>query len=64
MKGNDRECHKCGRKMNTWDIRLTKAFKSYDTCEQCFCDIYDMDKDAFRNRMENYFGMRPCMGIE
>lgn len=59
----DRCCHKCGKQMNTWDVRLTKTFKVFDTCEDCFCDIYDMDKDAFRERMEDYLGMRPCKGI-
>ena len=65
MKNNGvtRSCHKGGKKMNTWDARLTKTFKTFDTCEQCFCDIYDMDKGAFRNRMEDYFGMRPCKGM-
>ena len=63
MKKIEAYCHKCGTQMNTWDMRLTKAFKTRNTCEECFCDIYDMDKDAFRDRMENYFDMRPCKGI-
>lgn len=56
-------CQKCGKPMNTWDKRLTKTFKTCPTCEECFCKIYDMDKDAFRGRMEDYLGMRPCKGI-
>lgn len=59
----DRYCHKCNMQMNSWDAKLTNAFKTYDTCEKCFCKIYDMDKDAFRKRMEDYLGIRPCMGI-
>lgn len=59
----NQKCHKCGQQMNTWDVRLTKTFKTYPTCEDCFCRIYDMDKDAFRHRMEDYLGMRPCKGI-
>lgn len=56
-------CHKCGEQMNTWDMRLTKTFKTYNTCENCFCKIYDMDRDAFRRHMEEYLDMRPCKGI-
>lgn len=49
--------------MNTWDMKLTKTFKTYNICEACFCKIYDMEKDAFRDTMENYYGLRPCKGI-
>lgn len=49
--------------MNSWDKRLTNTFKVIDTCEHCFCDIYDMDADSFRKQMENFFGMRPCQGL-
>ncbi len=58
-----RVCKKCGTKMNTWDIRLTKTFKTFNTCEKCFCKIYDMDVDTFRKHMEDYLDMRPCKGI-
>lgn len=56
-------CKTCGNKMNSWDMRLSKAFKVYNTCENCFCSIYDMDQQAFRKKMEDYFDMRPCKGI-
>lgn len=59
----DENCHYCGEQMNTWDMKLTKAFKTHNCCEKCFCKIYDMDQDAFRGRMEDYFGIRPCKGI-
>lgn len=59
----DEICHKCNELMNSWDKRLTKTFKVYNTCEKCFCKIYDMDQDVFRNRMEDFFDMRPCKGI-
>ena len=49
--------------MNSWDKRLTNTFKVVNTCERCFCDIYDMDKDAFRKQMEDFFDMRPCQGL-
>lgn len=63
MRKTDRFCVDCGEQMNTWDVRLTKTFKVRDTCERCFCRIYDLDQDAFRERMERFFGMRPCRGI-
>lgn len=49
--------------MNTWDVRLTNIFKVYDTCESCFCKIYDMDQDTFRNYMDKYLDERPCQGL-
>lgn len=61
---NDKEiCHKCKSQMNSWDIRLTKTFKVKNTCECCFCDIYDMDREKFRDQMQEFFGMRPCQGL-
>lgn len=59
----DAYCHKCENQMNSWDMKLTKAFKTKNTCENCFCKIYDMDKDKFRDAMEDFFGIRPCQGI-
>lgn len=56
-------CHKCNSRMNSWDMRLTKTFKTYNTCEKCFCEIYDMDRDSFRSNMEDFWGIRPCQGI-
>ena len=56
-------CNKCGSQMNSWDKRLTNTFKIENTCENCFCKIYDMDKDSFRNAMEDFWGIRPCQGI-
>lgn len=56
-------CHKCSSQMNSWDKRLTNTFKVRNTCERCFCNIYDMDTDAFRKQMEDFFDMRPCQGL-
>lgn len=57
------QCHRCGRQLNSWDMRLTRTFKVVNTCEHCFCEIYDMDAESFRAQMEDFFGMRPCQGI-
>lgn len=32
-------------------------------CESCIAKEYDMDVNAMRDRMEDFFGMRPCQGI-
>jgi hypothetical protein len=63
VKWLDEYCHRCGEQMNSWDMRLTKTFKVRNTCESCFCRIYDMERDDFRTSMENFFDMRPCQGI-
>lgn len=56
-------CYKCNKQMNSWDMRLTKTFNVKNICEKCFCKIYDMDIEVFRDKMEDFFGMRPCQGI-
>lgn len=60
----DRYCNICSKQLNTWDIRLSKtlAYK-IPVCEGCIADEYGMDTNAFRERMEDFFGMRPCVGI-
>lgn len=63
LKWLNEKCYTCNRRMNSWDKRLTKAFKVRNTCEDCFCSIYDLDKEVFRGTMEDYFGIRPCQGI-
>lgn len=47
-------CHKCGCQMNSWDDRLSKTFKVIPTCEKCFCEMYDMDQNEFRAKMEDF----------
>ena len=60
----DEYCNNCSRQLNSWDARLSKtlAYK-IPVCEACIAEEYDMDVDALRNRMENYFNIRPCQGI-
>lgn len=63
-KWTEQYCNICGGQLNTWDLRLSKtlAYK-IPVCEECISKEYDMDVDAFRERMEDFFGMRPCVGI-
>lgn len=60
----DQDCNKCGRQLNSWDARLSKtlAYK-YPCCESCIVGEYDMSAERLRDRMEDYFGMRPCQGL-
>lgn len=60
----DKNCNSCGKQLNSWDVRLSKtlAYK-IPACEKCIAKEYDMNVDALRTRMEDFFGMRPCQGI-
>ena len=60
----DQECYKCGRQLNSWDARLSKTLEyKYPCCESCIAGEYDMPAERLRDRMEDYFGMRPCQGL-
>lgn len=63
VKWLDEACTSCGGQMNSWDKRLTNTFKVRNTCEKCFCKIYDLETESFRKRMVDFFGIRPCQGI-
>lgn len=60
----DKYCNVCNNQLNTWDTRLSKtlAYK-IPVCEECIAKEYDMDIEALRDKMEHFFGMRPCQGI-
>lgn len=60
----DTNCNICHAQINSWDARLSKtlAYK-IPVCEKCIAKEYDMDVDALRERMEDFFGMRPCQGL-
>lgn len=60
----DQECGLCGRRLNSWDIRLSKtlAYKN-QVCEDCSAKEYGMERERLRARMEDFFGLRPCQGI-
>jgi len=60
----EESCNICGQQLNSWDARLSKtlAYK-IPVCEECIAKEYDVETDALRSRMEDFFGMRPCAGI-
>lgn len=64
VKWLDKYCNICGEQLNSWDARLSKtlAYK-IPVCEKCIANEYDMGVNALRDRMEDFFGMRPCQGI-
>jgi len=64
IKWLDEKCNICGQQLNSWDKRLSKALTYKNTvCEKCIAKEYDMNVDALRSRMEDFFGLRPCEGI-
>lgn len=61
----DEECNCCGNQINSWDKRISKTLcYQYLHCESCIAAEYDMDVEALRGRMENYFHIRPCLGLD
>lgn len=60
----DQSCHICGVRLNSWDARLSKALAYKNAvCESCIAKEYDKTPDELRSTMEDFFGLRPCMGI-
>ena len=57
-------CHVCGGEINSWDWRISMAL-GYDhpTCEKCIATEYDHTVDELRDQLEEFFGMKPCVGI-
>ena len=64
LKWLDSYCNKGGNQISSWDARLSKALAyKYLCCESCIAVGYGMTAEGLRDRMEDYFGIRPCMGI-
>ena len=60
----DEYCHKCGQQVNSWDARCSKALAYKNKhCEKCIADEYDMNKEELRAKLEDFFCIRPCVGI-
>lgn len=60
----DINCKLCNKQLNTWDAKISKilAYKA-PLCEKCIAKEYDISTDELRDKIENFFGERPCMGI-
>lgn len=67
MKSNKQTgkyCEICGKEMTTWDIRCSKALGyKHPLDEECIAKEYEISVDELRDKLEDYFGMRPCMGL-
>lgn len=60
----DEYCHVCGRQLNSWDARCSKALGYIrKTCEGCIAKEYGRTTKELRETLEDFFGMRPCQGI-
>jgi len=55
-------CQRCNKELNSWDKRIGKIL-GYKLCEECIAKEYSISVQEFRERMEEYLGMRPCQGI-
>lgn len=61
---NVKHCHNCGQKLTSWDLRCNKALGYKNpVCEKCIAKEYQISVDEVRERLEDFFGMRPCMGL-
>lgn len=56
------KCEKCGEKLNTWDQRCGEVL-GYKLCEKCIAKEYSVTVGEFRDKLEEFFGIRPCQGI-
>ena len=64
VKWLDINCNLCGKQLNSWDGRCSKALAyKIPVCENCIAKEYDKTADELRAELEDVFGMRPCMGI-
>jgi predicted amidophosphoribosyltransferase len=64
VKWLDEYCNQCGAQLNSWDKRCSKALAyKMPCCEKCIAKEYDITADELRGKLEEVFGMRPCMGI-
>lgn len=64
IKWLDKECNACGCRLNSWDVKISKALMyKYEVCEKCIAQEYDMDVASLRAYFEEVFDMRPCAGI-
>lgn len=60
----DEYCAICGRQINSWDARCSKALGYKNkVCEHCIAKEYDISIEEFREITEHHFGLKPCLGL-
>lgn len=66
MKGNKHTgtyC-KCKIELTSWDLRCSKSLAyKIPRCEKCIAKEYDKTVEELRGALEDFYGMRPCMGV-
>lgn len=64
VKHTGKYCNCCDQELTSWDLRCSKAlaYKS-PVCEVCIAKEYEITVDELRDKLEGFFGMRPCMGL-
>ena len=64
LKMLDKKCNSCGKQLNSWDARISKALAyMYPCCESCIAKEYDKSDEELRSHLESFFKVRPCVGI-
>lgn len=64
VKWLDIDCNACGARLNSWDARVSKVLGyKKPICEKCVAEEYDQTPEQLRATLEDFFGMRPCMGL-
>lgn len=54
----------CDHELTSWDLRCSTALAyKIPVCEHCIATEYGINAKELRDTLEDYFGMRPCMGI-
>ena len=58
-------CNICDKRLTSWDLRCSKVLGyKHPICERCIAKEYGMNTTQLRDRLEDFFGMRPCQGRE
>lgn len=63
-KHTGRCCNVCDQELTSWDLRCSKALAyKHPVCERCIAKEYDVEVMELRDKLEDFFGMRPCQGL-
>jgi hypothetical protein len=55
-------CPICGAELTTWDAKCSHKLQYIKMlCERCISDEYDITIESFRAKMEDAFGIKPCV---
>ena len=64
IKHTGQYCNICESELTSWDLRCSKALAyKIPLCEKCIANDYDKEVAELRDTLEEYFGVRPCLGL-